>query len=180
MPFPMAIDPAARSARRRRLALRAAGLICGLVVVAVSVRSWMIVPTGSVLGTDVGIVAVAPGELLLSGSGLVLRANRMRPGDASAKGAVRLRNITGRPLRVRFRTLPSKRALDDVLELTFTAGGQWIGGGSVGALRRWSPRQVWIGVHGSSMLEVRARMRRPAEGLIADVTLEFRSESVTS
>jgi hypothetical protein len=180
MAFQTAIEPAARSARRRRLALRAAGLICGLLAVAASVRSWMIVPTGSVLGTDVGIVAVAPGELLLSGSGQVLRGNRMRPGDASVTGAVRLRNITGTPLRVRFRTLPSRRALDDVLELTFTAGKRWIGGGSAGALRRWSPRQVWIGVHGSTMVEVSARMRRPAEGLIADVTLEFHSESVTS
>jgi len=158
-------------------AARAVGLLCGLAAAAFAVHSWAVASTGPGLGADVTIAAVAPGELALSGSGAVLQASGLHPGDG-ATGSLRLRNITGEPLLVRIRTLASTPELDDALELTATAQGREIAAGSTGDLRRWSTRSVLLGVRRSALLRLSARQRRPAEGLIADVTLEFRARAV--
>jgi hypothetical protein len=180
MPFPMAIEPAARRTPRASLAVRVAGVTCGLVAVAIAVQTWAIGSTGSALGTDLDVVAVAPGELRLDGSGTLLRANRMDPGATPVTSAVRLRNITGTPLRVRIRVLPSTRDLDRVLMLRFTSDGRRVAAGSAGRMRAWSLGSIWLGVRGSAVLRLAAQMRRPAEGLIADVTLEFHASPATA
>jgi hypothetical protein len=164
--------------RRPSRAARVAGLACGLAAAALAVHSWAVASTGPALGTDLTIAAVAPGELSLVGSGAVLQSSAMHPGAAPVTGTLRIRNITGAPVRVRIRALPSTREADDTLALTATAQGRLIVAGRVGSLRRWSSRHVWIGVHGSALLRLGARLRRPAEGLIADITLEFDARPV--
>lgn len=71
------------------------------------------------------------------------------------------------------RTLPSRRLLDDVLALGATAGGRTIALG-----RTWSAVPVTIGMRESVTIGLRARLRRPAQGLIADVTLELDADPV--
>lgn len=151
---------------------RAIGLACGLALFAVALHSWAIASTGSALGTDIGVAAVASGELEVS-SGLLLHAAGLQPGGAPATGVTRMRNITGAPVRVRIRALPSTRALDGVLELTATVGGRRI---EVG--RTWSAARIRIGVRRTRSLRLRARLLRPAQGLIADVTLELDADPV--
>lgn len=153
---------------------RAIGLACGLALFAIALHSWAIASTGSALGTDIGVAAVAPGELEVS-SGLVLHASGLQPGAAPATGTVRMRNITGAPVRVRVRALPSTRALDGVLELTTTVGGRRIELG-----RAWSAARFRLGVRGTRSLPLRAWLRRPAQGLIADVTLELDADPVAT
>lgn len=152
--------------------LRAIGLACGLTTMALAVHSWAIVSTGAALGTDLGVAAVAPGELEAS-SGLVLQATGLQPAAAPATGAVWLRNITGAPVRVRLRALPSTRALDGALELTVAArGGRTVLG------RSWSPVVLTLGVGKAATLPLRARLLRPQQGLIADVALELGADPV--
>ena len=152
--------------------VRAIGLGCGLAVMALAVHSWAIASTGAALGADLGVAAVAPGELQI-GSGLALQAHGLQPGDRPVTGHVRVRNITGVPVRVRIRALPSTRALDGALDLTATARGRRI------ALRRtWSAALFRLGVRESTPLRLRARLLHAAQGLLAAVTLEFDAEPV--
>lgn len=172
-------DRAARpaGAGRSRM-LRAAGLICGLAIVAAGVHSWAIASTGAALGADVAITAIAPGELQITPSGYALSATAMHPGQAPARGTVRLRNITGRTLHVRFRALPSTRELDGALRLTMAARGRRLHGGTADTLRGWSTRRLSIAVGDSVALELTAAIGRAAPGLIADVALEFDARTV--
>lgn len=151
---------------------RASGLAGGLAAFAIALHSWAIASTGSALGADLGVAAVAPGELQVA-SGLALHAAGLAPGGPSAEGALRVRNITGVPVRVRLRALPSTRVLDDALELVATYRGRRI------VLRRaWSDAPIRLGVRERLSLELRARLLRPAQGLIADVTLELDADPV--
>ena len=152
---------------------RAIGLACGLVAFALALLSWAIASTGAALGTDLGVSAVAAGELQV-GPGPVLRANGLQPGAAPATGVLRLRNIARVPLRVRMRALPSTRALDGVLALTTRHAGR-----RIELTRAWTARPFTLGVRESVALPLRARLLRPAQGLIADVTLEVDAVAVT-
>lgn len=150
---------------------RASGLAGGLAAFAIALHSWAIASTGSALGADLGVAAVAPGELQVA-SGLALHAAGLAPGGPSAEGALRVRNITGVPVRVRVRALPSTRVLDDALELVATYRGRRI------VLRRaWSDAAT-LGIRESVSLPLQARLLRPAQGLIADVTLELGADPV--
>lgn len=151
---------------------RAIGLACGLAVFAVALHSWAIASTGTALGIDLGVAAVAPGELQVA-SGRALHATGLQPGGPGATGALRVRNITGAPVRVRLRALSSRRALDDVLELTAAHRGRRIVLG-----RAWSDVRITLGVRGSMSLPLSARLLRPAQGLTADVTLELEADPV--
>ena len=147
--------------------LRAIGLAAGIAVFAAALHSWAIASTGAALGTDLGVAAVAPGELAVS-SGLALQASGLQPGMRPANGTLHLRNITGVPVRLRVRALPSTRVLDDVLELRASAGGR-----SIALGRAWQALPGTLGVRERADLPLRARLRRPAQGLIADVALEL-------
>lgn len=166
---------AAGSRARRLRAARAAGLTCGLAASALALHSWAIASTGTTLGADLAVVAVAPGELELEPAGAALRATGLQPGSEPLRGALRMRNLTGAPLRVRIRALPSTRDLDGALELRARARGRTVAAAPVGRLRRWSAGTVAIPVGGRAVLALDARLRRPAPGLIADVTLELRA-----
>lgn len=151
---------------------RAIGLACGLAVFAVALHSWAIASTGTALGTDLGVAAVAPGELQVA-AGLALHATGLQPGGPGATGALRVRNITGVPVRLRLRALPSTRALDGVLQLTAAHRGRRIPLG-----RAWSDVRITLGVRERMSLPLGARLLRPAQGLIADVTLELDADPV--
>lgn len=164
-----------RRARRPSRLACAAGLAVGLAAVAIGLRAWTIRSTGPVLGTDIAVSAVAPGELALSGSGLVMQASGMRLGGRVATGALRMRNITGSALRVRIRALGSTRELDDALALSATSGGRRVAAGPARGLRTWSAGSIRIGMRETATVALRGWLRRPLEGLIADVTLELRA-----
>lgn len=152
--------------------IRAIGLACGLIIAALALHSWAIASTGTALGADLGVAAVPPGELEVS-SGLALQATGLQPGAAPATGALRVRNISGAPVRVRIRALPSTRALDGALELTATARGR-----RIVLSRSWSTMRVTLGMRKSTTIALRARLTRPAQGLIADVTLELDADTL--
>jgi hypothetical protein len=170
---------ASRPSRRARRVARGLGLACGLVAVAVALQSWTVASTGAALGTDLGVVAIAPGELELTTSGPVLQTSAMQPGDAAVRGTLALRNITAAPVRVRVRALPSTPVLDDALALRMIVRGRPFARGSAGALRDWSARHITIGVRQTASITVQAWLRRPAQGLIGDITLEFDADPVT-
>lgn len=166
----------AREGRRVARAARAVGFAAGLAAVAVALHAWAIASAGTALGMDLTIVATAPGELAVAPAGVVLRAHGLQRGRAVVRGAMTLRNVTAVPVRVRVRALPSTRELDRALELSLTSRGRTIAAGSVAELRRWSRGRMTLGVRESAPLELRARLRRPAPGLIADLVLELEAD----
>ncbi len=160
---------APRGARGFRAA-RAAGLVAGVAAFAVLAHSWTVTTAAAGFGTDLVVSAAAPGELEVTPSGELLQAVAMRPGSL-AGGVVRVRNITGGPVAVRLRVAPSTPELDDVVDLAVTSGGRRLAVGSAGELRGWSERRLLIGVRDSASLELRAQLRRPTQGLIAEIRL---------
>lgn len=165
-----------RRGRRAARAVRALGFAAGLATVAVALHAWAIAPAGAALGTDLTILATAPGELAVAPAGVVLRVRGLRRGKAVVRGAMTVRNVTAVPVRVRLRALPSTRELDAALELELTLRGRTIAAGSVAELRRWHRGLVTLGVRERAPLELRARLRRPVPGLIADLTLELEAD----
>lgn len=151
---------------------RAIGLAGGLAVFAVALHSWAIASTGTALGTDLGVAAVAPGELQVA-SGLALHATGLQPGEAG-----RHRRAAGAQHHGRSRAgAPARAAVEArarrVLELTAAHRGRRIVLG-----RAWSDVRITLGVRGSMSLPLSARLLRPAQGLIADVTLELEADPV--
>lgn len=156
---------------------RAAGLTLGVTAFAVGVHSWSSSTAAAGFGTDLVIAVAAPGELDVTPSGPILQAVAMRPGSL-AGGVLRVRNITGTPVRVRVRAITSTPQLGDAVDLSVTSSGRPIAVGRTASLGRRSTEHVTIAVRDSAPLEVRAQLRRAARGLIGEVRIKLYAEAV--
>jgi hypothetical protein len=154
---------------------RRAGVALGLMLALGAVLSWRVAAEGPALGAEARFLAVPPGELTVAPDGAFLTARRLRAGGAAASGRLRLTNITGSPVAVRMRALPSGRDLDRLLRVR--VGG--IFAGRLGRLRAWT-RPFVMGKGGRRVLDVRVWLPASAVGAAAgaavDVTVEFRPE----
>lgn len=120
--------------RRRTRAIPAIGVALGLAIALAAVMSWRIPASSQSLGAEVRFMAAPAGEVSISPAGPLLTARRLAPGD-SASGRFTVRNLTGEPLRVRLRALPSAHGLDRALRVRFTSGGRRLAAGRLGKLR---------------------------------------------
>jgi hypothetical protein len=159
---------------------KAVGLVLGLAVVAGLLGSWRVARGGPVLGTDLHVVAVAPGELTLATGGSLLAARAMRPGAGAVTGSARVRNIAGRPLLVRVRALPSERGLGGALRAEATLGGHRMVLGAMAGMGVWSTRAVRLAAGATQTLALRTWLdpgaRDALEGRVLRVALELRAE----
>jgi hypothetical protein len=155
------------------------GLAVGLVLALAAVLSWRIAAEGAAVGAEVRFVAAPPGELTAAPVGAFLAARRLRPGGV-ANGQLALRNITGAPVSVRMRGLPSVRALDRPLRVEVKDGEEVIFRGRLGGLRSWT-RGVVLAKGARRALATRvwlpAGAGRAVAGAIVDVTVELWAEA---
>jgi hypothetical protein len=133
---------------------RRAGLAIGLLLALGAVLSWRVAAEGATVGAEARFLAVPPGELTVAPAGTFVSARQLRPGGA-VRGELRLRNITGAPVSVRLRALPSGRDLDRLLRVDLGRGE-----------RRALPARVWLPASADGA----------AAGAAVDVTVELRVE----
>ncbi|MEA2330870.1 MAG: hypothetical protein QOH58_1008 [Thermoleophilaceae bacterium] len=157
---------------------RRIGLAIGLLVAVGALLSWRIPAEGAGLGADARFVAVPAGELTVDPAGRFLSARGLRPGGATARGRLAVRNITGGPVGVRLRGLPSSRDLDRPLRVEIAADGTTVFRGRLAALRSWT-RAVPLGRGEQRSLEARVWLPAGAGastvGASVDVTVELRA-----
>jgi hypothetical protein len=157
---------------------RRLGLGLGLMLALAAVLSWRIDAEGAGAGAEVRFVAAPPGELTAAPAGAFLTARSLQP-RGSGTGRLELRNITGTPVAVRLRGLPSAPDLDRLLRVEVGAGGEVLFRGRLGGLRSWT-RTLVIGRGERRALATRVWLPAGAGGGVAgalvDVSVELRAE----
>jgi hypothetical protein len=152
------------------------GLILGLALAAALVVSWRVPEPDQTLGADLRMVAAPGGELELEPDSVFLSGRSLGAGDR-ADGHLRIRNLTGRPVGVRLRGLPSSHDLDERVSAELRSGDRILARGSLGELRAWTRTPLALGP--GETREIEARLSVPQHGgsgyrgRIVDVTLEF-------
>jgi hypothetical protein len=158
---------------------RRIGLAVGLLVALAAVLSWRVAAEGAGVGAEVRFVAIPPGELTVEPAGTFLAARGLEPGGA-ATGRLELRNITGTPVVVRLRGLPSSRDLDASLRVELAAGDDVVFRGRLGRLRGWTAPFALARAE-RRRLVARLWVAPGAGGKVAgaavDVTVELRAEA---
>lgn len=158
---------------------RRIGLAIGLLLALAAVLSWRIPAEGAGLGADARFVAAPPGELTVEPAGAFLSARRLESGGEAPEGRLWLRNITGGPVGVRLRGLPSSRDLDRLLRVQIEDGDATLFRGRLGRLRSGT-RALVLGRGERRALDARvwlpAGAGARAVGAAVDVTVELRAE----
>ena len=143
---------------------RIAGLVAGVAAVAiVTAATWRVPSDPTPLGLDVELRALPSGALSLVGTGRMVRAHGVRPGDAAMTGRVRFRNDTGVTLAVRPRFRPGPRALSEAMRVQIARGSRTIFDGTAADLRRPGRVRtvVWSGA--TATMTVRAWLPHGSE-----------------
>lgn len=159
------------------------GLGLGIAAVVLAASS---VPAGNgEARAHLTMSAHASGELAFSTQAPFLSAADLVPRRSTpANGTLSVRNQTGRRLAIRLRALPSLPDLDEMLEVTVTAGGQPVFSGRLKELRGWTPRSFALDSGRSVPLEVRAWLPEDSgdgyQGRVVDAPIEFRARPETS
>jgi hypothetical protein len=118
--------------------IRTVGIATGLALAALLVLAFRVPASGQSLGAGVRMVAMAPGELHVEQTGAFLNADRLKPGGKSARGPLRVRNVTRGPVDVRLRARKVGHELDRAVHVELRAGGRMLASGSLAGLRRWT------------------------------------------
>jgi len=140
----------------------AAGVLTGLAVAALLVIATHVPASSRPLGADVRVTVTPPGELRVERGGVLLAARDLLAGSA-ARGGVRIRNIAGGAVRVRFCVGARRHDLDSALELSLRAGRRTLAVGALGELRRAS-RPLRIPRGGARTIAARAWLDPSASG----------------
>jgi hypothetical protein len=160
-----------------RTSSRVAGLMLGVTLAGVALRTWPVPAAGGRPGADVRMLAGPTGELDVGPYGPFLTATGLRPGTTPAQGNLAVRNETGIPRAVHLRALPSQPDLDSLLVVELTADGHPLFQGMLGNLRNCP--QCWFPLASGERTVVGVRAWLPAtsetgyEGRIEDVALEL-------
>lgn len=85
--------------------------------------------------------------------------------DPSRAATAIVRNISGRTMALDFRALPSTGVLDELVDITITAGGDSLYEGRLSDLRRWTSNPVVLRRGAVTQLVVGVRL----DGLEADI-----------
>jgi hypothetical protein len=173
------------SLQRPRWWSRPLGFGLGLGIIAVVLAASSVPAGNGEARAHLTMAAQTSGELTFSKQGPFLSTADLTPRRPTpASGTLSVRNQTGARLAVRLRALPSLPDLDDMLEVTVTAGGQPVFGGRLKALRGWTPRSFALDAGRSVPLEVRAWLPRDSadgyQGRVVDAPIEFRARPETS
>jgi len=166
-------------------ATRWAGLLTGLGLAVAAFVAWQIPASGQALGADITIVAAPAGEVTVSPLAPTLAARGLRRGQTD-RGEMKLTNITGSPLAIRFRALPSSDALDSSAVLTISDRGRVLVSAPLTALRKWSRSRLRLPVQASRRLllsvglglddgdgDIDSASHDETAGQVVDVSLEL-------
>ena len=155
----------------------------GVGLCLLAMTAWGLPTSGSAPGLDLRLIVAPPGELTVDPAGVLVSARAMQAGDDPAEGVIEVKNIAGRPLRVRPVALPSVKGLARTVRLRAAAGGKTLAAGTLASLERPRGPGVEIPARGSRRVELSVWMP-PGEtgyrGRILDVTLELRSRLLGS
>jgi hypothetical protein len=168
------------------MAMRAAGLLAGMCLVALlALQTWRVPASPRAAGVEADLRAVPSGEVGVSPAGAVLgRGAVMTPGGPPVRGRVRLSNRTAGALAARPLVAGGDRALDRVVEIELTVAGRVVFRGPLGGLRDGvSTTSVPLPRAGSATVVVSARVPAAAAdeavGRAGRWTLTFSSSSET-
>ncbi|MFB3737835.1 MAG: hypothetical protein ACE14W_02575 [Candidatus Velamenicoccus archaeovorus] len=120
---------------------RATGLLIGLAVAVVAVRSWTVAPGHGGLGADLLMATAPTGELAVSVTGPFLSATGMVPGSEAdaAAGTFDVYNRTAATLAIRLQARPSVPDMNDLLWVEVDAGADRVYRGPLASLVEGSP-----------------------------------------
>ena len=159
---------------RTRRRVRWAGLALGLALAAALLVGWRVPGGDGVAGVRVALDVLGPGELSAAPVHAVLAAD-LRAGEEVASRA-RLRNQSGRPVRVSARALPSIADLDALMTVRIAAGGGELYAGPLGGLRTPAGAARLAPGH-ETTLDVRVALAESARercaGRVLDLVLEL-------
>lgn len=107
------------------IAVRLAGVLAGLILVAVfAAGAWRVPASPRAAGLDVDVRAVGTGEVGVTPGGSVVRGSGLTPGGRVLRGRVRLENRTAGVLRARPAVTGGDPALDALLEVELRVAGR--------------------------------------------------------
>jgi len=114
---------------------RLAGFLLGAALAVTLVVASRPAAGGEAVGASISIAAVQTGEFAVDPAEPedFLRASELRPG-ATARGAFRMRNQTGRREAVRLRLAPSSHELDSLLTIRISSGQRTLASGPLGSM----------------------------------------------
>jgi hypothetical protein len=170
---------------RSDMAVRGAALLLGLLLSLGAVIAWRVPPGTGRLGADVVFSSGPIGELDVGPTGPFLSATSLHPGSESHAPSSELdvQNITGVPLGVRMRGLPSGDDLDGLLWVRIDAGASRVFRGPLEDLRPWTaPMTLASGE--DRTLTVRTWLPDDEDdgymGRIEQVSLEFAADRLSA
>lgn len=159
---------------------RRLGALAGAVLAVVVLAGAQVAPGSGRLGLDLTVAMAPTGEVAITPPGPVLSRAGMAPGSAPARGAVELRNQTGRRLPFDLRALPSSRDGDRLLVVRVDSGGRRLYEGPLGGLRRPGAARLALAARERRTLRLSAWVEPRAggrhAGRIVEVLLELRPE----
>lgn len=160
-------------------AARALGLVLGLAIALMAVRSWAIPAGRGELGTDL-IVATAPtGELAVSVTGPFLTGTGMHPGTEAngPSGRIGVYNRTAAVLDIRIQARPSRPDLNHLLWMEVDAGSDRVYRGPLAGLVDGSPGSFRLAPTEDVTLSIRTWLPMSVEtgyqGRVVTVDLTF-------
>jgi hypothetical protein len=156
--------------------LRAVGFTLGLAIVALALVGWRVPAGNGTLGADVTLYSVENGNLAVSPSGVLALKRGLGEGDELA-GRVKVRNRTGKAVRVQLRTPADRPDLDSLLDVEARAGKTLLYRGRLVGLRNWTKRSFALAPGKTQDVSLRAALPKDAGGRFATLNLELRPVS---
>jgi hypothetical protein len=144
-------------------AVRLSGLIAGLSLVALlALQAWRVPASSRPAGVDVGLRAVATGEVGARPSGGAVRSRVVTPGGPAARGRVRLSNRTAGVLAARPHLSGGDPVLDRLVEIELRVAGRMVFRGSMERLRAGSAPAIVLPRGGRAVVGLRLRVPEAA------------------
>ena len=163
-------------ARRRERRVRLTGATAGLALVALALPMTQVPGGAAPPSADVTLRVAAGPEVAVSAPASA-RVAELVAGGRDLHFVARLRNLTGRDVRVGVRARADAPGLDRALLVAVHAPGGGAAPATLAALRAAPAGAARIPSGGTVSVEVRARLDAPhaaeAGGRAADVTLDF-------
>ena len=159
--------------------LRAAGLATGLALAALLLIAVRVPTSSGALGAGVRLTAVPPGDLSVPLKPFLVARNLVS-GGRTARGTLRLENISSGAVHAQLRLRPEVDLLDRGLHVQLYAGDRRLAAGPLGRLRGWSRPAL---VPDAGKVRIRALAHVPAgaeeyQGRFVDVPVEIRTRLV--
>jgi hypothetical protein len=156
--------------------------LIGFAAFTLALWSWQIPPAGGALGTTVRFAAIPPGEIAATPTGSFGVGRVLQPGRGQARGELTLINVSGKPLSVHARTVPSNGDLDHMVQVKLTAGRWALDSGTLTTRPTWSTSAIVLPPRTRITLGIEAwlppSVRAGYEGRDVVVTVELQADQI--